>query len=114
MATKRQADTTAPTAPATTGPPLAVVVLWLGVGVLVVGLVLGLVALSDDDAGTLDWLSSVMLLLLAGTSTGSAVWSRRAVKQTNGTLDARIREQVTQALNASTFTPPARHDGFLP
>lgn len=77
------------------------VVLILGAGVLVVSLVLGLVAIGGPDrmADTLTWISSIVVLISGGTSAGALAYARRGAKQTNGSLDARIRDNVRAALD---------------
>jgi len=94
MSTQHQADVSAKTH----GPSPWSVALWLGGGTLGVGLVLGLAWLSDDVNSVTDWVYQLSLLAIGGTSIGSYVNSKRAAKQTNGSLDARLREQIEAVL----------------
>lgn len=96
MTTKNQAVRAS--GPPSAGPTAPTVVLYLGGGGLAVGLILGLVSLGSDGEEVFEWINSLILLIVAGTSTGSALYARRAVKQTNGTLDARIRTQMDAVL----------------
>lgn len=106
-------DTT-DTRPPVTGP--ALVVLVLGLALLGVALILGLVLIAGPDGRTdvLSWLSGIVPII--GTVlTGTAVAQVRKVaqtaakidKQTNGVLDARIRDGVSAAL-VDHGIPPAR------
>lgn len=94
MTTQHQADASA----TAHGPSPWSVALWLGGGVLGVGLVLGLAWLSDDVNSVTDWVYQLSLLAIGGTSIGSYVNSKRAARQTNGSLDTRLRETVEAVL----------------
>lgn len=98
------------------------VVLILGTAAIVAGLILGLVMIAGPDGRTdvLTWLSGIVPIV--GTVlTGSAVMQVRKVaataakidKQTNGVLDARIRDGVSAAL-VDHGIPPARRAEDVP
>lgn len=85
------------------------VTLCLGGGLLVVVLILGLFTLSEpgDRGDVLTWITSTLTLVMTGTTTAVVVQARNISKnvgvvaaQTNGSLDKRIRDAVTDVLKA--------------
>lgn len=106
------------------GPSVTSVVLWLGVAVIGATTLIALlfVAGPAGQKDVLSWLSSIVTLLAAGGATGAAVQARRALgvshrtaeatqrveaatetirHQTNGSLDKRIEDAITRALELS-------------
>lgn len=96
-------------------------VLILGLAFLAVLLVLGLVWIMGPENGepVLRWVTGLVTLATGGAAGGAALMARRAAsgvevvrKQTNGVMDQRIRDGVTQVLTEAGLvdrrTSPSR------
>lgn len=90
------------------GPTASLVTLWLGGGALGVVLVLGILTLAQDQSQAFDWLQTLVLFVLGGTSVGTIIQGKRTraitqqvQHQTNGSLDRRIEAAVRRALEAA-------------
>lgn len=112
-----------PTEAGTTGPSTASVVLVLGLAAILGAIIIALVYLMPEGDGerVLTWVTGMVTLATGGAATGAAVLARRAAsgvetvrRQTNGVLDARIRQQVGEALQDVGLTPARRAGDPVP